>query len=359
MEGRKTTVRVGRATRVPDRILADAAYWNVPFLRRYLDRCDEIAVHEPRKAYNMAQPAVALADTRILIGRREGAYKSAKERRRYRVLARMVFASCAKDIAEYDEADGLYSGAFALAKKGVDSNTKARLHTSYAWFRVMRGEAESIAEADKALALEAETVTLAAALIARGAATYHFSEEDTGLEYFAHAATLAKTERTTKRGQRVFMAALQGLAKVLSDRYPMPAPQRQAYKLLDQVRSYLAGRPKSVAKMQVYRQMGRIAWNLGSHPHGIRLLAKARAGFRDLGDGFEFAICSLDLAGTYLESGNTEAYNALSDDTQTFLEKLDNSALIDALALWPKEVLATTRKIKAVQRAVEKARDEE
>lgn len=48
----------------------------------------------------------------------------------------------------YDEAESLYSAAFALAKKGIDSDTKARLHTCLA-------SCEAIEEPDKALALEA------------------------------------------------------------------------------------------------------------------------------------------------------------------------------------------------------------
>ncbi len=124
MKGCKTTVRVGRATQKPNRILADDAYWNVPFLDRYLNRCDEVAVHEPEKAYAMAQPVVELADTRITIRERPGAYRSAVERRTYRVHARMVQASCAKDTGRYAEAETLYIAAFHLARREID-----RFHT--------------------------------------------------------------------------------------------------------------------------------------------------------------------------------------------------------------------------------------
>ncbi len=73
------------------------------------------------------------------------------------------------------------------------------------------------------------------------------AEMSLGLAYFARAAALAKAERTTQRGRRVFYAALHGLAKVLSERHPLPDTQREAYVRLEEVKSYLAGRPKSVA----------------------------------------------------------------------------------------------------------------
>ncbi len=358
MKGRKTTVRVGRATQRPDRILADDAYWNVPFLERYLNRCDEVAVHEPAKAYAMAEPVVALADTRITIRERPGAYRNAVEQRTYRVHARMVQASCAKDTGRYAEAETLYIAAFHLASGEIDASIRARLRTSYAWLLVVQGDPAAITEADRALALDVDAVTLASALIVRGAATFHFDDtRKSGLEYFAQAAALAKTERTTKRGQRVFYAALHGLAKVLSDCHPSLSTLRKSYLLLEEVKSYLAGRPRSSAKMQVYRQMGRIACHLGYDRHGPRLIQKARKGFRDLGDPFEFALCSLDLAACLLQSLDLEGYDELVADTHAYLESLDNAELLEALAAWPREVRVSLDELQAARVAIERARD--
>ncbi len=352
MEGRKTTVRVGRATRNPNRILASDAYWNVPFLKRYLDRCDEIGVHEPKKAYEMAEPLVTLADARIFVGGREGAYKSVEERRSYRVHARIVRALTAKRICEYGEAETIYAEAFKLAEKPMDTSIKARLHTCYAWLLVEQGNPRAVSEGKSALELEADTVTIAAAVMVRGVAAFQF-EDNSGLEFFAHAAALAKTERTTKRGQRVFYAALHGVAKALSDCHPMPNAQTKAYQLLNEVKSHLAGRPKSVAKMLVYRQMGRIAWNLGYNRYGPRLLIKARNGFRDLGNPSEFALCSLDLAGIYLEGGELPEYDALAADTVSYIETLDSPELLEALSAWSEiDVHGATRKVKAKLKAV-------
>ena len=332
--------------------MADAAYWNVPFLKRYLNRCDDIAVHEPKRAYEMTGPIVALADTRILIRGRPGAYRSAEERRFYRVHARIVRASAAKRICEYSEAETLYADAFKLAEEPIPSDLKARLHTRYAWLLVEQGDPKALSEAKAALELEADIITIAAAVIVRGVAAFQF-EGKTGLEFFAHAAALAKTERTTKRGQRVFYSALHAVAKVLSDCHPMPGTQRKAFVLLEEVKRYLAGRPKSVAKMLVYRQMGRIAWNLGSDLHGRRLLVKARKGFRDLGNPSEFALCSLDLASIYLESGAFEDYDVLVADTYAYIEALNNSELLKALSAWSRiDVRGAMRKAKAGLKAV-------
>ena len=333
-ERRKTTVRVGRATRVPERILASDAYWNVPFLKRYLDRCDEIAVHEPKRAYAMTEPVVALADTRISVGGRPGAYRSAEEKRAWRVRARMVRASCAKDVAEYGEAESLYVTAFTLAGEGIDADTRARLHTRYAWLLFAQGNAEAIKEASIAMELATDAVTLAAACIIRGAVADCFEDQRAGLQYFAKAANLTKNKRTTKRGQRVFLAALHGVGKGLSDGCPMPDTQLKAYRLLEQVKTYLAGRPRSAAKMIVYWQLGRIACNLGFYRYGKRLLQNARDGLRDLGELFEFALCSIDLAAIYLRRGALNEYDALAADTHAFLNKtLDNPALLMAISL--------------------------
>ena len=357
MEGRKTTVRVGRATKKPNRILADDAYWNVPFLKRYLNRCDEIAVHEPKKAYEMAAPVVALADTRIRIGGRPGAYKSARERRSYRVHARIVRASTAKDVGEFAEAQTLYADAFKLAEEPIDTNIKARLYTRYAWLLFAQGNAKALKEAKTAIELEADAVTLAAAYIIRGAVADRFEDQREGLQYFAKAASLTKGKRTTKRGQRVFHAALHGVAKVLGDCCPMPDTQRKAYLLLQEVKGYLAGRPKSISKMLVYWQMGRIAWNLGYDRHGPRLIRKARNGLQDLGDPFEFALCSLDLAGVYLEMGTLKEYDALVAETYASFEKLENPELLKALSLLLRDVRMSAKELRTTRQAVEALKD--
>ncbi len=352
-----TTVRVGRATQNPDRILASDAYWNVPFLKRYLARCDEIAVHEPQKAYEMTEPVVALADTRIFVGGRPGAYKSAEERRSFCVLARIVRGSTAKDVGAFAEAEKLYDAAFKLAKKPIRSSIRARLHTAYAWLLFAKGDAKAIQEAETAITTEADTITLAAALIIRSVVAYRFESEKTGLVYAAQAASLAKANRTTKRGQRVFYAALHAVSKILSDCCPMPRALRQSYVMLEDVKSYLAGRPKSVSKMLVYWQMGRIAWQLGYDRHGPRLMTRARNGLRDLGDPFEFALCSLDLAGVYLDSGELQQYDALVAETYAYLATLENPELLEALSLLSREVRMSAKELKTTRQVVEALKD--
>ena len=356
MEGRKTTVRVGRATKKPNRILADDAYWNVPFLKRYLNRCDEIAVHEPLKAYAMAAPIVDLADTRISIRGRPGAYKSAVERRSYRVHARIVRAQAAKSVGECGEAEELYEAAFELAKKKIDTSVQARLHTRYAWLLFAQSNAEAVTHAQQAIELDSDKITLGAALIARGAVAHKFEEKGGGLEYLASALALTKAERTTKRGRRVFYAALHALAKDLSECQPWPEAQQRAYVLLGEVKSYLAGRPKSVAKMQVYWQMGRIACNLGYDKHGPRLMQKARQGFKDLGEPFEFALISLDLAGICLESLEFESYDELLADTYKFLESCGDARLLEALSFWSRGVRVSKAELVKTRRAIEELR---
>ncbi len=357
MRGRKTTVRVGRATQKPNRILADDAYWNLPFLERYLERCDEIGVHEPQKAYEMTEPVVALADTRITIRGRPGAYRSAAERRSYRVQARIVRAQAAKSVGEFAEAVDLFAGAFELATKEIDTSVKARLHTRYAWMLFTQNNAEALGEAQKAIELDSDKVTLAAALIIRGAAAFNF-EGKTGIEYLAQAVALTKAERTTKRGRRVFYAALQGLAKVLSECQPRSSTQRRAYLLLEDVKSYLAGRPKSVAKMQVYWQMGRIAWNLGYARHGPRLIRKARQGFRDLGEPFEYALSSLELAGLHLQDDEFAEYDAVAADTYAFLESFEDPKLLEAMSAWSRGVRLSKDELANLRRTILKLKDE-
>ena len=356
MEGRKTTVRVGRATQKPDRVLADDAYWNVPFLDRYLERCDEIGVDEPKKAYAMTEPVVALADTRILIDGRPGAYKNAWERRSYRVQARIVRAQAAGCVGEYSEAGDLFEASFALAEHGVDSSVKTRLHTRYAWHLWAENDPAALTHAQQAIALGSDKITLGAALISRGAVALKF-ENRSGLEYLATAVALTKTERTCKRGRRVFNAAQHALAKHLGETRPFPATLRNAYVLLDEVRSYFAGRPKSVAKMQVYWQMGRIAWELGYDRHGPRLIRKAREGLRTLGEPFEFVMISLDAAGMALESGELEVYDALVEDTHLMLKAFEDPALLKALSTWSRKVRLSRRELEESRRRLKALRD--
>ncbi len=86
--------------------------------------------------------------------------------------------------------------------------------------------------------------------------------------------------------------------------------------------------------MQILWQQGRIAWNLGLSRHGPRLLVKARKGLAALGGWVEFALISLDLAGFYLEHGETEAYDTLVADTLSALKQHKDPQLHTALASW-------------------------
>ncbi len=356
MKGRKTTVRIGRATKKPDRILADDAYWNVPFLDRFLRRCDEVAIDEPQKAYAMAGPVVELADTRITILERPGAYLSAVERRSYRVHARAVLASCARRVGELDESETLYAAAFEVAKKPIHSDAKASLHSRHGWLLHDQGKRAAIDEADTAIELASSKITLAAALILRGAAAFRFEPNKTGLEHLAKAVNLAKTERASKRGARVFYAALHGVAKVLTERNPAVGAQADAYALLEQVRGYLAGRPKSVAKMQVYWQMGRISFNLGNNRYGPRLLKRARKGLLELGEKFEYTLVSLDLASFYLQDHEFANYDALVADTYEVLDAWNNPKLLKAISSWSRTVRISPAILRKTRQAVEQLR---
>ncbi len=354
LSGRKTTVRIGRTTKKPDRILADDAYWNVPFLDRFLNRCDEVAMDEPQKAYRMAAPVVELADTRITILERPGAYVSAVERRSYRVHARAVLASCARRVGALDEAEALYAAAFKLAKKPIHDDAKASLHCRHGWLFHDQGKRAAIDEADTAIDLASDKITLAAALLLRGAAAFKFESNKTGLQHLAKAANLAKTERASKRGYRVFYAALHGLAKVLSECSPTVAAQADAYSLLEQVRGYLAGRPKSVAKMQVYWQMGRISFNLGNNRHGPRLLRRARKGLLELGAKLEYALISVDLAGCYLLNNESTKYDDLVAKTYEVLGAWNNPKLLEAISSWSRAVPISPATLLEVRQAVER-----
>ena len=353
MKGRKTTVRIGRATKKPDRVLADDAYWNVPFLDRFLRRCDEVAIDEPQKAYAMAAPVVELADTRITVLERPGAYLSAVERRSYRVHARAVLASCARRVGELNESENLYAAAFEIAKKPIHSDAKASLHFRHGWLLHDQGMRAAIDEADTAIELASNPITRAAALLLRGATAFRFEPNETGLEQLARAANLAKTERASKRGARVFYAALLGVAKILSECNPAVGAQAEAYALLEQVRGYLAGRPKSVAKMQVYWQMGRISFNLGNNRHGPRLLKRASKGLLELGEKFEYTLVSLDLASFYLQNHEFATYDALVADTYEVLDTWNNPKLLEATSSWSRTVRVSPASLRKTRQAVE------
>ena len=138
---------------------------------------------------------------------------------------------------------------------------------------------------------------------------------------------------------------------------PSPDTLRQAYVLLDEVRGYLAGRPKSVAKMEVYWQMGRIAWRLGYDRHGPRLILKAREGFRQLGEPFEFAMASLHATGIALECGELDEYDALVRDTYAELERFQDPTLLEAFAAWSLEARLSRAQLEASHKALKALRD--
>ncbi len=119
------------------------------------------------------------------------------------------------------------------------------------------------------------------------------------------------------------------------------------------MKAYLAGRPKSLPKMEVYWQMGRIAWNLGYDKHGPRLIRKAREGFRALGEPFEVALSSRDLAGFYPRDRELDEYEALAADTLAFLESFGDTKLLEALSALSRDVPVSAGELRTTRRAVE------
>ncbi len=112
-------------------------------------------------------------------------------------------------------------------------------------------------------------------------------------------------------------------------------------------------KPKRILADDAYWNVPFLDRYLGYDKHGPRLIRKAREGFRALGEPFEFALSSLDLAGFYLRDRELDEYEALAADTLAFLESFGDTKLLEALSALSRDVPVSAGELRTTRRAVE------
>ena len=318
------------------KVLSRDIYWTVPFLALFLERCDDLAFDDPQTAHQLAFYAPPLAD-RIGVGSREGEYTSVKVKRSFRVQALAVYASTCRRVGRLTEATTQYRLAFELATGGILAQAEAELFCRYGNLKAKNAQAEALDHFDRALQLYTaveDAAGTAQTLVLRAGWSWSTGDRPGAAEDLAHALAVAAGLRGDPRARRATTAALVNLARLNAEGLSFQGSST-ALELIGLARKRLANQSLSVTKMKLIWIEGSLNRNICFFRPAIRLLAKAREGFRQLRLAPEFGMTSLEMAVAMLDEECCEELPELREDTLETLHALaDDPLLISWFDLW-------------------------
>lgn len=303
------------------KVLAHRRYWTLPFLRLYLETCDEHIFHDPEDGYLLAQHAPELA-RRIETGRADGAYAGEDEKRSWRVRALAVWGSSCRAYGELTQAEAAYRLATELAAGGVDPESAGELRLRAAVLAFSRLDASAgplLEQAITDFSAAGRQGRLADALVVRGALRIR-EMDPLGLVDSARALELA--DATMARGQRTMIGALHNMAIAATRGTSSIESQEVAHRLLQTVKKRLANKPRSLTKMRVFWVEGLLLAKMGITRLAEKRLLRVRDGLQQLGDALALTLASLDLAVIRISDGSPEAARSLAEDTAERVESM-------------------------------------
>lgn len=294
------------------KVLGHERYWTLPFLRLYLDLCDETAFHHPEEGYLLGQHAPELA-RRIPYG--EQGYQTELERRSWRVHALAVWGSCCRVCGELTQAESAYRLARELGERhSVSADCRGEVHARLGVLRLTQGRPQALEEVSRAIELFASSDNhrrVADCLSIRGLARY-LSGDPKSLADLTRALELADGRGV--RGRRTVTTILHNMALVITGGGVDVTAQEMAYRLLTVVKRRLP-RNRSVQKAKIIWVEGLLLARLGITRLAERRLQRARKSFRQSQEAFELAAVSLDLVCFYLEEGDLAAAEEMAVET--------------------------------------------
>ena len=303
------------------KVLAHRRYWTLPFLRIYLENCDEHIFHDPEDGYLLAQHAPELA-RRIDVAQTDSDYVDETAKRSWRVRALAVWGSSCRAYGELTQAEAAYRLAAELAADGVDRESagELRLRTAVLAFSRLDPNAGPLLEdAVQDFTVAGRQSRLANALVVRGALRVR-EMDPLGLADSARALELA--DATTARGQRTMIGALHNMAIAATRGASSIESQEVAHRLLQAVKKRLANKPRSLTKMRVFWVEGLLLAKMGITRLAEKRLLRVRDGLEILGDALALTLASLDLAVILISDGSVEAARALADETAERVEAM-------------------------------------
>ncbi|MCG8459681.1 MAG: hypothetical protein MI919_25655 [Holophagales bacterium] len=324
------------------KVLGHPRYWTFLFLRHYLDECDEQVFHDPESGYLLAQHAPELA-RRVEVGNGPERYGSEAEKLSWRVRALAVWGSCCRAFGDLTQAALIYRQAFELASGGghgveggnpprLDSGARGEVHARFAVLCMAQQEFDE-ASRHTGSALDhfseaGDSQRLADTLVIRGLIR-HFRRDSRGLEDFSHALSLLT--KVDRRSERTLLCALENTLLILLECPPTSAQQALLGLVLRQLRTRLSKKPKSRVKVYISWVEGLNFARLGMNRVARTRLERARAGFLEIREVFDFCVVSIDLACVRLEDGAVEEARALLAETHRVAKSLSSDVSVARL----------------------------
>ena len=320
------------------KVLAHPRYWSLPFLRLFLDSCDEACFHDPEAGYLLAQHAAELA--RRIPVREVGGYASTAERRDWRMKALAVWGSCCRAYGELTQAEAAYRLAHELTatapgERPPSDDALGELAARQAVLWMSRGAMEKALESlDEAVSLferGGNARRKADALTIRGLARYFVRDPDS---LFDLVAALELVQADTPGGRRTLAAVLHNMALVISRGGVTTKAQEWAYKLLVQTKKEIR-RPRSVQKIKITWLEGLLLVRLGITRLAEKRLRRAYEALAERRQGLETAAVALDLVCLYLDDGDEAAACRVAEEAYGWIRSWsDDPHLLAAAESW-------------------------
>ncbi len=324
-------------------VLEQKKYWDVTFVRVFLDHCDRVLFDDPKRGLEMAEVARRLAEKvpekspfewEHLTGEAEKQLQ-----RELSVRAHAVLGGAYRAAARYQDAEDAYLAAFRVCASGrvsrfVEANLKKRLVR-------LRSAQERY---DDALELLDEVIPvyrsgdsqyLADALGTKGYVLAEAGRYSEAIPLFAKALHLAKPKRSQyELASRVFQCALHNLVDAIS-RTCHPDDLIDALPYVGEAKRRCSKKRDSINTSKLGWVEGRIAARLGSWRLAERRFKSASARLFKLGAPFEAALVALDLSLLYQHESRLSELATLAIDTYEKFRQLSQDVhALAALRLW-------------------------
>ncbi len=317
-------------------LLDHRRYRDETFLGLYLDHCDEVLFHDPRKGLRLAEVAPKLAEK---VPERDDRL-SRIARRELRVRANAVYGGALRLGGRVNEAEAAYQIALQISEKGETSALeKANLHHRLARLRTTQRRFDEAVELCRGAINVHRSFGhdeyLGQALVILGVAYHDSCRFEEAIPCFGEALQLTKNKRS-----RTYHAAIHDLALAFTQTRDR-ASLKSALRHIREAKRRLRDHRRSLPKHKLTWIEGKLHAEILLDRHAERLFWRARQGFLELGAPFELALVGLDLSELMRREGRWSDLEDLAAETFGRFRLLSaDTESIAALSLWMDAVRA-------------------